>query len=94
MILGLSETMLVKNGINCKSLAAQLTQNPKAMRLVDRISLKQHLSLSPEIQLGLLILGTGYILHKNNEAIDQHTVKSNRKPSSEIVQDYVDLDEL
>jgi hypothetical protein len=92
MILGLSETMLVRNGINCKNLAFQLTSNEKAMKLVDRISLKRRLSLSPEYQLGLMVMSTTYILHKSNEIKEDHTVRSNRRTSSDIVNEYSDLD--
>jgi hypothetical protein len=45
MIMKLSETMLVKNRINCRNLALQLTQNEKTLKLVDR---KWRLLLSPE----------------------------------------------
>jgi hypothetical protein len=51
MALNLDETMLFKNGIKCRGLALKLTQDEKAMRLVDRIAFKRRLSLSPEYQL-------------------------------------------
>jgi hypothetical protein len=69
MVLKLSETMLVKNRINCRNLALQLTQNKKALKLVNRINLKQKLSLYPKYQLELLILETIYILYQKNEIV-------------------------
>jgi hypothetical protein len=69
MVLKLSETILVKNRINCRNLALQLTQNKKALKLVNRINLKQKLSLYPKYQLELLILETIYILYQKNEIV-------------------------
>jgi hypothetical protein len=92
MVLGLGETMLFKNGIKCRGLALKLTQDEKAMRLVDRISLKRRLNLSPEYQLGLMVIGTAYVLHKTNEFKEEHEMNITKKASSEIVNDFNDLD--
>ena len=94
MILGLGETACVNFGIKCKGLQQLICKNDKAMRLVDRIALRRRLFVKPEYQLGMIILGTAYSLHKHNEAIDAMTNMNNKEPSKKIIEDYSDLDDV
>ena len=91
MALGLGETMLYKNGIKCRGLALKLTQDEKAMRLIDRIALKKKLSLLPEYQLGLMVIGAACVLHKINEFKESHEIQK-KKASDSISKDFNDLD--
>jgi hypothetical protein len=92
MALNLDKIMLFKNGIKYRDLTLKLTQNEKVMRLVDRITLKRKLNLSSKYQLGLIIIGIAYILHKINEFKEEHKINITKKASSEIVNDFNDLD--
>ena len=92
MCVSLGETLLSKNGIKCYGLAHKLTQDEKAMRLVERISLKRKMGLSPEYQLGLIVASTVYVLHKTNEFKENYESKSAKKALPDLVKNYEDLD--
>ena len=94
MVIGLSETAASNVGIKCKGLAANLIKNEKAMRLVDRIALRRRLFLKPEYQLAMIIMGTAYVMHKQNEAQEIIKTNDNKTPSKKIIEDYDDLDDI
>jgi len=94
MILGLSETACVNFGIKCRGLQQLICKNEKALRLVDRIALRRRLFIKPEYQLGMIILGTAYSLHKQNEAVEIVNDKNNKEVPKKIVDDYSDLDDI
>ena len=94
MLLGLSETACVNFGIKCKGLQQLICKNEKALRLVDRIALRRRLFIKPEYQLGMIILGTAYSLHKQNEAVEIVNDKNNKEVPKKIVEDYSDLDDI
>ncbi len=47
---------------------------------------------SSEYQLGLLILGSVFVLHKTNEFKEEYQQRTSRKASSDIVEGFNNLD--
>jgi hypothetical protein len=82
------ETACVTSGLKVKGIADQLKKENGIDLLMDSILLKRRVRMSPEIQLGLLIVGATADLHYKNDINDHiNDAKEEIKPKIEKMKD-------